>query len=132
MRIRVLDGQYIFTFKYYTGEEVREYEFPVAELSLYDKRIQAIFKEFKLQNVSYSGSAVTKRYLKEYPEAVLCLDLNSYLGIVDYELEFELKDPRKDELPRLIALLKEFALPYRANKISKFQRFQRRKKECGQ
>ena len=129
MRVRELDGQYIFTLKRFINNEVREYEWVVEDLSLNDKRIQNLFKELKIDSYRYLGELKTTRYLKYYALGELCLDLNEYLGLTDYELEYELKDAKHDDFDNLVEILNHYDIEFKTNKITKYKRFNLRLEE---
>ena len=60
---------------------------------------------------------------------ILCLDENEYLGKIDYELEYELKDATQDDYKTLEEFLKTYNLSYIVNTNTKYKRFKDRLKE---
>lgn len=122
IRIREVDGKYTFTLKHYDGKEVKEFEFPIKERSLKDERIQDLLKAFAI-NTRYLGKMINTRANVEYPKAILSLDKSEYLGKVDYELEYELKDSKIDDIDNLKEILKMMNIECVFSDSTKYERF---------
>ena len=129
MRIREIDQHYYYTLKHYINGEVREYEWEIPDNNIGDPSITNLLNELHIDHPVYMGSLFTTRYIKEYPLGILCLDENEYLGKIDYELEYELKDATQDDYKTLEEFLKTYDLSYIVNTNTKYKRFKDRLKE---
>ena len=129
MRIRLLNDHYYFTLKHFIDNQVREYEWEVPGNDIHHPSIDKLLNELQIEDVKYLGTLRTRRYVLDFPKGTLCLDQNEYLGKVDYELEYELKDYQVDDFKTLEDLLASVELTYRQNKFTKYGRFLKRHDE---
>ena len=129
MRIREIDQHYYYTLKHYINGEVREYEWEIPDNNIDDPSITNLLNELHIDHPVYMGSLFTTRYIKADPLGTLCLDENEYLGKIDYELEYELKDATQDDYKTLEEFLKTYNLSYIVNTNTKYKRFKDRLKE---
>lgn len=106
MRIRQIADQFFFTLKEYKDGHIYEYEKELKEASLNDPDLKSLFKQFNITEPHTLGMMQTERYIQKLQKGELCLDKSSFLGIVDYELEYELYDSNDDysELFELLPL----------------------------
>ncbi|MEQ6375510.1 CYTH domain-containing protein [Bacillaceae bacterium S4-13-58] len=77
--------------------------------------------EVDLEQLHYLGELETERLEKEIPNGLLVLDKNQYLGVIDYELEFEV--PQKEQgLKDFEQLLSKYKILKQktSNKIERF------------
>lgn len=97
MRIRTIDDRFLFTLKRHTDSGVAEYEkFVMAnDLSVFDdEEIKTL-----LDSIPITGSLkkitvlTTDRAMIFLDHAELCFDVNHYGDRVDYEIEYEYKQP---------------------------------------
>lgn len=123
MRIRLLNDHYYFTLKHHINNEVREYEWEVPENNIHHPSITSLLKELEIDHVEYLGTLRTRRFAMDFPLGTLCLDENEFLGQVDYELEYELKDYQVDDFKTLEELLAKASLTFIPNKLTKYGRF---------
>jgi len=77
--------------------------------------------------VYLQGQLITDRIEIPYKGCKLALDINHYLGKVDYEVGMEREDPTADEKKVLLELLETVSIPYRAA-VPKSKRFFSEKK----
>ncbi|MBR6957413.1 MAG: CYTH domain-containing protein, partial [Erysipelotrichaceae bacterium] len=75
-----------------------------------------------LQQCRPLGQLVTERAMVITPYAELCFDINHYNGIMDYEVEYEVKAPH-DEKTAFIQILKAADIEFFENTRSKYSRF---------
>lgn len=129
MRIRMIDDNYFFTLKHFIKGQVREYEFPIKENDISDPSIRALLKELNIEDPFYLGEMTTIRSSCSFAKGELCLDRSLYLGIEDYEIEYELNDPTDDDFTAFASLLAEFGLNYCQSPYSKYTRFKNRLEE---
>ena len=99
-----------------------EYEFSIPSFSLDYPQIQEVLMKFGIQDLHEVGKLHTYRYLIELQTAELCLDTNTYNGITDYEVEYELKDPHINTFDEFISILKIANITYIPNPNSKIKR----------
>ena len=123
MRIRLLNDHYYFTLKHHINNEVREYEWEVPENNIHHPSITSLLNELEIGHVDYLGTLRTRRFTLDFPLGTLCLDENEFLGQVDYELEYELKDYQVDDFKTLEDLLGNAGLTFVPNKLTKYGRF---------
>jgi uncharacterized protein YjbK len=73
------------------------------------------------QQLLHLGSLQTSRYEQSYRSGLLVFDHSSYLGVEDFELEFEVPDRKQGEI-EFAELLRKFDIPSRTtpNKIQRF------------
>lgn len=125
MRIRQIEGSFIFTLKMHSEDGLLEFEKEVHENSVtifHDPEIQEILAlyqiEGKLQEITVLR---TQRAMIQTGFAELCFDISSYNGKTDYELEYEYKQEH-DGLPIFNELLAKAGLHYKKNCTSKIKR----------
>ena len=70
----------------------------------------------------YVGNMTTNRRNYEIDDVVISLDVNYYLGVVDYELEIEFKEIEKAK--KIIS--QNFVNDLKINNVGKYQRFVKR------
>lgn len=129
MRIRYLNDKYYFTLKHFINNEVREYEWELLNNDINDPSITKLLNELHVDSPRFLGELKTIRHLFIYDKGELCLDENEYLGVKDYELEYELFNPEVDDFKTLESILELGKLNFITNKITKYQRFKDRLKE---
>ncbi len=122
-RLREREGEILFTLKQKTDKGVMEYEkimtCPIEE----DQDAVATLAEFNIYPpYEILGNLTTYRamYIDEYAE--LCFAINVYNGIIDYEVEYEVKKKHDHEKAFRI-ILKKADMEYVPNKTSKYKRF---------
>lgn len=127
MRIRERNGKYIFTLKMLNQDidGLYEYEMEVSENSINafkQKEIMDLLKSYGIHNNIVSLITLeTKRAVINTGNAEICFDINSYNGIIDYEIEYEYIKPH-DGLSVFQELLSYANLSYKNNCKSKIQR----------
>ena len=123
LRNRVDESGNTLTFKIEKEAALHEYEKDNGDL--YDTEILALLAEYQIfPPFIKQGEMTTYRRLVELPAADLCLDENHYNGLIDYEIEYELREATGD-LAAFVALLKNADIEYQANPLSKYRRFLR-------
>ena len=134
-RVRVINGEYKLQIKMpvYNNTSLHikdEYEEKIDELPHYisSSKLNAITK-MSFDEAYKVGTLTTERRVKSYKDGItICLDKNSYLGIIDYELEIEFED-NVDE--HLLNLLKKNEINFENTAKGKYSRFMKRlKKQC--
>ena len=128
MRIREIDDSFIFTLKEKQDGYKNEYEFSIKDNSLNDERITELLSRFSIQNPVYEGLMKTTRSIMNMKYGEFCLDKSEYLGITDYEIEYELYDASIDNNDEFMDLLKNNNLIYKESEKSKYGRFVEAKK----
>ena len=116
-------GKLLFTLKERIPGGHREYEKEIPENNFLDPYVQEVLQQFGLDEPLYLGDLLTVRHLYRGKSGEICLDEDHYLGITDYEFEFELYDADSGSYEEGFAFLKEAGLNYRENRISKLKRF---------
>lgn len=129
MRIRKIDDKHIFTLKHFVDGQVREYEFPLPGNSIHEPLVEKLLKELNVCDPVYLGEMTTVRSILYFSKGELCLDRSLYLGMEDYEIEYELKDPLVDDFATLASILKDFDLVYYPSQYTKYTRFKKRLEE---
>ncbi|MFK9095305.1 CYTH domain-containing protein [Bacillus salipaludis] len=132
LRIRKKDGAYEMTLKQPAAVGLLEtnQNLTADETSLAVKLgslpagiVQKLIEEngIPFSKMEYFGSLVTHRVEIDYKNGVLVFDHSSYLGMEDYELEFEVEDYQAG-LKFFKDLLAQFMIPERKteNKIHRF------------
>ena len=125
MRIRDVAGKHIFTLKMHSDTGLLEFEKEVLKNSvevLLDEEISVLLKEYDLHGPFYEITSLSTQravYFNGYAE--LCFDINTYNGIIDYEIEYEYKKDH-DGLLTFQNILKPIQVEYHKNCISKIQR----------
>lgn len=124
IRIRELNGEFIFTLKESVPEGKLEYEFVIEKNDINDQKIKNVLDSLHLKDQLFMiGTLKTIRHIYRDEFGELCLDENHYLQKVDYEVEYELFDHTMDKLDHFINLLKKCNIDYVPNKLSKLKRF---------
>lgn len=138
MRIRDFKDQHCFTLKKKVEQGHQEYEVLTNSNdleALSSKAIQTIFKQLGISGpFAEIGRLLTWRTEIPCIHGMLCLDINEYYGIKDYEIEYELKEKANPELAlkEFTTILQEADLSYIRNKHSKIQRCLKAKEEMNQ
>ncbi|MGB4985648.1 MAG: CYTH domain-containing protein [Erysipelotrichaceae bacterium] len=119
LRERIINDDKISTFKIKRGSNLFEYEYPG---DIYSKEMTKILEQ---NNISYPYNLIcsltTKRHLINLPFAQLCLDINYYNNIVDYEIEYEVTSVH-DYVQEFTNILNQANIIYQENPYSKFLR----------
>lgn len=124
IRIRQIGNKNIFALKESLKDSKLEHEFEINGFNIEDENILNLFKELNInQKLEEIGELKTYRYLIKDEFGELCLDINEYSNIVDYEIEYELYNPSEDRLDHFKEILKKFDIEYIPNKLSKIRRF---------
>ena len=74
-----------------------------------------------LQNLKQQFSLTTHRYDIKLENGILSLDKNDYLGVTDYEIEFEVNDEHRG-YQQFLEIIKPYHLQYSQNCASKIKR----------
>jgi len=123
-RIREINNQFFFTLKVKDSTNShKEYEFEIDSNSLEDQRIKELFKEYNINDYKYVGDLITYRCDKKLEKGIISLDKNEYLGITDYEIEYELYNSTDGDNKDLIKLLNDNGIEYKENTVTKRKRF---------
>lgn len=125
MRIRTLDGRYLFTLKRHTPDGVEEHEKYVVNNhpSVFDdEEMIALFNSIPINApLKKITELTTYRAVIFTGVAELCFDYNRYGGNEDYEIEYEYKKPH-DGRTVFNEILAKVNLHYTKNGKSKIQR----------
>lgn len=126
IRIREINGEFLFTLKIPTEEGVLEKETKVNDNSievLNTPEILSCLKSFDIQGPFIKeGVLHTERHFIKDEYGELCIDKNNYGSCIDYELEYEVKkDPQKG-YKRFLNILKKHHIEYIPSKLSKYAR----------
>lgn len=125
MRIREVQGQFLFTLKMHADQGLMEYE------KIVDRNDQGVFADSEIQTLLSSfdidqevfpiTSLTTYRAVIDTGDAELCFDYNEYGTKKDYEIEYEYKRAHDGEtaFSHILALAN---LKYKKNCTSKIQR----------
>ncbi len=91
-RIRIKEDKKIFTLKDTTGDQIIEYEKEFFDLFYEDSEIKKLLNKLNIYPPFYQvGELTTYRATIENDLAELCFDINCYNGLLDYEIEYEMK-----------------------------------------
>ena len=123
------DGHKVFAYKTRRNGKLYEYEVSDTEKD-YDAKVEEIKKTFGLTNVQYIGNLITERAKIDLGFGEVCVDKNTYLGKVDYEIEHELYNAIVGNHYNFYTFLKENNIEFIENKINKFTRFQIELEKC--
>ena len=121
IRIREKENERYFTLKHYEDNKVKEYEFKVDSID--DPKVKELLDDLDIEDISYLGDLSTTRSDIIYPKAIMSLDKSEYLGLVDYELEYELKDSDIDDLKGLREILRKNDIKEVRMMKTKYERF---------
>ena len=121
-RIRERQGEKLFTLKQHKDGQVIEYEKVFSGNFFDDPEIRQTLEAFAIR-APYQplGSLTTDRAVYDNGQAKLCFDINSYNGITDYEIEYEVKKDHDHEKAFRQILEKE-NISYRKSWGSKYRR----------
>lgn len=122
LRVRERDNVLEFTLKRKKGYNIQEYrqtitreefnetkETGILPVGTVKNEVESIVANQKIENFM---SLSTKRICFIYGNGVIFLDENSYLDVVDYELEYEAKTLHEGK-EEFIQLVKDFQIKYR-------------------
>ena len=91
-RIRVIGEEKLFTLKNYVDNKTWEYEKVFINNIEDDEEIMDVLNRFSIKPpFRLYGELITDRAMVVNEKAELCFDINSYNGITDYEIEYEVK-----------------------------------------
>lgn len=131
LRVRHLNGRFEFTLKKPQGFAKLEMNEMLSEKAYQDLLCHRPFSsqiltELKtigiaLDDLSIYTTLTTTRYEKPYLNGLLCLDLSTYSGITDYEIEYEASDEAKGN-EEFISILNPYGIHYQANCLGKLTR----------
>ena len=122
-RIRVKEGQQLFTLKQHVDGGMMEYEKVFTGKLEDDPEITAILESYgEFPPHELLGKLTTYRYMVVTDKAELCFDINLYNGIMDYEVEYEVKKEHDHEA-EFKKILNQAGIEYVPNRISKYRRF---------
>ncbi|MBQ4254339.1 MAG: CYTH domain-containing protein [Erysipelotrichaceae bacterium] len=123
-RVREKQGRKLFTLKEHKDGVLYEHEKYFEGNLEDDPEIVARLQQFgvSLEDCYPLGQLVTERAMVISREAELCFDINHYNGIIDFEIEYEVK-AEHDEEKAFRKILKAAGIRYKANPLSKYKRF---------
>ena len=128
-RIRTIGEERVLTFKIPQGEAKREINFTLdSDENGWDRPdvIGFLKQEHLSGRFEPIGQLMTRRLLVMENDGELCLDESRYLGMTDYELEYEVSGDEKRAYARFLEILALEAIVYRPSR-TKFARFLERK-----
>ena len=121
-RIRTREDETLFTLKAKVNGETDEYEKILTVPLEQDQDVLDTLASFgQFPPFRVFGELITDRAMVVTEYAELCFDINSYNGITDYEIEYEVKKGH-DYKKAFKAILKQAGITYRKNKLSKYVR----------
>ncbi|MGN1398729.1 MAG: CYTH domain-containing protein [Erysipelotrichaceae bacterium] len=122
-RIREINGEKLFTLKEKEAGKVFEYEKILDTDINDDTQIRELLAEKGIYP-PYQELGILKTYraisFDGYGE--LCFDINLYNGLIDYEIEYEVKKDH-DHYQKFKDILGQIGLEYTNNSKSKYKRF---------
>lgn len=126
-RIRSVNNTHELTFKVPAKQGKLEHNFIVSsnDASVFKRMdISQFIDSLGIQaDLVQQGILITQRCTLQRPYGELCLDLNTYNGLVDYELEYELYGTKQNEgLHDYQSILNQIGLVYHKNAPSKIKR----------
>ena len=127
LRKRIIGDSTLLTFKIPDGNDLLEIEM-VSDDLLNPEFLTALSHYQIYPPFTKVAKLLTIRRKVDLPDAELCIDENHYGGIVDYEVEYELKQHQAG-LPDFIAILAKAGITYQANSLSKYQRALKKKRK---
>jgi len=126
VRIRTLDSSRTLTFKLPEGQARREVNFPLTpkERNIFKRQDVRAFLESNALNGTFEpiGKLMTDRILVKETHGELCLDKNRYLGVTDYELEYEVTGDPDNAYERFLEILRLENIEYQPAQ-AKYTRF---------
>ncbi|MBR0137197.1 MAG: CYTH domain-containing protein [Erysipelotrichaceae bacterium] len=123
-RVREKNGRKLFTLKEHKNGTVFEHEKYFEGELRDDPEILSKLEEFgvSLDDCYPLGQLVTERAIVLSDEAELCFDINHYNGLIDFEIEYEVRSEH-DEKKAFRKILKAAGIRYKSNPLSKYKRF---------
>lgn len=125
MRIREMDGKFIFTLKWWENSDLIEHEIDVDtnDIAVFQSReIMNVLDHYHIEhNIIKICTLTTHRAMYITDDYELCFDHSNYNGLEDYEIEYEYKKEH-DGLRNFRTILKPIAITYTKNCPSKIQR----------
>lgn len=126
IRIREIDGKFIFTCKIPTTKGIIEKEMAVKGNQTKDLNEPEILQFLASVNLmkpyTKEGELHTERHLIIDPYGELCLDKNYYNNQIDYEIEYEIKGNPEKGFNHFLSILKEHQIQYTPSPLSKYAR----------
>ena len=121
-RIRERLEEKLFTLKHHHNGQVIEYEKTFTGNFFDDPQIRETLEEFGITPpYQVLGALTTERAIVDTGMAELCFDINSYNGLTDYEIEYEVKKPH-DHRETFEAILAKAGISYDKSWGSKYKR----------
>ena len=122
-RIRERLGEKLFTLKQHRDGQVIEYEKAFTGNFFDDPEIRKTLSDFAVfPPYQILGSMVTDRAVYDTGLAELCFDINHYNGLIDFEIEYEVRSEHDDK-KAFRKILKAAGIRYKSNPLSKYKRF---------
>lgn len=122
-RIREKNGERLFTLKENDNGKVFEYEkILTTDINQDDQIIQLLASKGIFPPYHELGCLKTYRAIHYNGLGELCFDINIYNGIIDYEIEYEVKKPH-DYIETFNKILSKIEKEYVENSKSKYKRF---------
>lgn len=125
LRIREIAKAFTLTIKIPKNNLQREIECPLSANSvsaIFASPAENLISEYCSDKLEVLGTLETERVSIPLARAILCLDKNFYLSLIDYELEYELLPGISEDSASYHKLLKEFGISEKKAK-GKFFRF---------
>ncbi len=121
-RVRVRNGEKLFTLKNYVNGTTYEYEKVFTGEIDDDPEIIDVLDQFHVQKpYTLFGELITERAVYDNGFAELCFDINHYNGLTDYELEYEVQQPH-DHQKAFLEILAKADIEYIPSWASKYKR----------
>jgi len=121
-RVRVRNGEKLFTLKNYVNGTTYEYEKVFTGEIDDDPEIIDVLDQFHVQKpYTLFGELITERAVYDNGLAELCFDINHYNGLTDYELEYEVQQPH-DHQKAFLEILAKADIEYIPSWASKYKR----------
>lgn len=121
-RVRTIGDKNVFTLKYYLNGDTHEYEKEFDGNFEDDPEILDLLNQFNVKPpYRMFGELITERAVVESEFAELCFDINSYNGLIDYELEYEVHKDH-DHHAAFNEILKKADIEYVPSYASKYKR----------
>ena len=125
LRIRTIKDSHTLTIKFPHGEHVEEWSESVATCTVQELNHPLIYTHiapFLSEEINCLGTLLTSRIIIPYRKGILCLDENTYLNRVDYELEYELMEGYSEDNEGYQGILQQLEIEEKKAK-GKFFRF---------
>ncbi|HPW52935.1 MAG TPA: CYTH domain-containing protein [Erysipelotrichaceae bacterium] len=121
-RVRVKEEQKIFTLKQRLDDRILEHEKAFTGHFYEDAEIRNVLNRLNIfPPFSLEGELITYRATVENNLAELCLDINCYNSLIDYEIEYEMKKDH-DGLKAFEEILSAVGIRYEPSYASKYYR----------